>query len=305
MDAKRIIPYLIVLLVLAFALGSLPHGTAQGSLLFQSVWLLYLLYLEPIIVLGLMGAVIVIIAMNWRDIGTGIGHGVAQRRRRGKRSKYSVVISLLVWGVALSILLRRPGTLFNPESNSTANNQTIAKIVGASASTPNPFLAGGIVPAISNFLQNGWFGIGFLGLLIVGGLVLVQSVRVALRETSDDDVLLLEQRRTEGLEAVNNALEIIEDTARDPRTRIIMCYQQLMTVVSRLGAPLSSDLTARELEAAIQTTFFLRGNATHGLTQLFEEARYSLHAIKDDDAAQAKSCLESIADELQVTLDAK
>src|SRR5216684_8005706 len=61
LKVPRILPYLIGLIVLAFALGSLPRGTAGGSLLFRSYWLLYLVYLGPVVVLGAMAAAIIII----------------------------------------------------------------------------------------------------------------------------------------------------------------------------------------------------------------------------------------------------
>src|SRR5439155_808898 len=76
------------------------------------------------------------------------------------------------------------------------------------------------------------------------------------------------------------------------------------TTVSRLGAPVSSDLTARELDRAVRSTFALKGPATTNLTQLFEEARYSLHEIDDDDADKAHEYLESVAEELKIQLEA-
>src|SRR2546426_7166200 len=90
--------------------------------------------------------------------------------------------------------------------------------------------------------------------------------------------------------------------AVDPRSRIIACYQNLIATVSRLGAPVPSDLTARELERAIRFTFTLKGSGTSELTQLFEEARYSLHEIRDEDAAKAHNYLESIAGELKTSI---
>ena len=305
MEAKRLIPYIIVLLALAFALGSVSHGTPEGSLLFQSTWLLYLIYLGPIAILGLMVALIIIIGMNWRDLGTGIGSGMARKRRRGKRSLYSSIISLIAWVVALGVLLNTHGTIFNPSASSTATNPTITKILGSSPTPPNPFVWGELVPTISNLIQSTWFDIAFLGLLVVGGLVLVQSVRVAMKEANEIGTRDLVLRRIKGLEMINNALGLIDDQTGDSRSRIIACYQNMITGVSQLGASVPPDLTARELESKIRSTFAIKGSATGELTQLFEEARYSLHEIKDDDAARARSCLESIAEELQLQLDTK
>jgi hypothetical protein len=52
----------------------------------------------------------------------------------------------------------------------------------------------------------------------------------------------------------------------------------------------------------VRSTFALRGPATTDLTQLFEEARYSLHEIKDGDADKAHDYLELVAEELRMQL---
>lgn len=251
-----------------------------------------------------MIGLIIIIAMNWRDLGRGIGSTLVRSRKRGKRSRYSFAISFIVWGIAFGLLVNAHGTIFNP-TTSTTTNSTLTKIVGASPSPPNPFLWGGFVPALSSLIQNTWFDTAFLGLLVVGGLVLVQGVRVAMKEEGEMGARELASRRIQGLEMVNNSLALIEDQIGDPRSRIIACYQNMITVVSRLGGPVHPDLTARELENEIRSTFAITGPATGELTQLFEEARYSLHDINDDDATKAHTCLESIAAELQLKLDSK
>jgi hypothetical protein len=112
----------------------------------------------------------------------------------------------------------------------------------------------------------------------------------------------LQGNQEQGLQAVQEAIKLAEDPATDPRNRIIACYQYLVATVSRLGAPISSDLTARELDRAVRSTFALRGPATTDLTQLFEEARYSLHEIKDGDADNAHDYLELVAEELRMQL---
>jgi hypothetical protein len=52
----------------------------------------------------------------------------------------------------------------------------------------------------------------------------------------------------------------------------------------------------------VRSTFALKGPATSVLTQLFEEARYSLHEISDIDADKARKCLESVSNELEIQL---
>ena len=301
MKVPRILPYIVGLIVLAFALGSLTRGTPGGSLLFRSTWLLYLVYLGPVVILGAMVAVIVIIGLNYREIGAAIGLRMAQKRGVRKRgSRYKIVIQMLFWGLALVLLIETKGSIFNPTQ---AANSTIANsIVGEDPTPPNPFRMGGFLPGLSNLVQNTWFSIAFIGLLVVGGVVVMQGIRVALKETHDMKIQELQGNQAQGLQAVHEAIKLVEDPVSDPRSRIIACYQHLIATVSRLGAPMSSDMTARELDKAVRSTFGLKGPATTELTQIFEEARYSLHERGDSDADRAHEYLESVAEELKIQL---
>jgi len=123
-----------------------------------------------------------------------------------------------------------------------------------------------------------------------------------LKETHDVTIQELQGNREQGLQAVHEAIKLVEDPTSDPRDRIIACYQHLVATASRLGAPISSDLTARELDRAVRSTFALKGPATTDLTQLFEEARYSLHEINDGDADRAHDYLGLVAGELRTQL---
>ena len=302
MKAPRILPYIVGLIVLAFALGSLTHGTPGGSLLFRAYWLLYLVYLGPVVILSILVALIVLIGLNYRDLAAGIGFGIAQRRKMRKRgSRYSTFVAMFIWALAIGVLLETKGSIFNPTQ---ATNSTLTKILGENATAPSPLQTGGFLPALSNLVQNSWFSLAFLGLLVVGGVVVIQSVRVALKETHDVTIQELQGNQEQGLQAVHEAIKLVEDPASDARSRIIACYQHLIATVSRLGAPVSSDLTARELDRAVRSTFALKGPATTDLTQLFEEARYSLHEIGDSDVDKAHEYLDNVAEELKIQLDA-
>lgn len=302
MKVPRILPYLIGLIVLAFALGSLPRGTPGGSLLFRSYWLLYLVYLGPVVVLGAMVAIIIIIGLNYRDIGAAIGHGMAHRREARKRgSRYSTFISMFFWALAIGVLIETKGSIFDPTR--AATNSTLTHIVGENATAPSPLLAGGFLPVLSNLVQNSWFSLAFLGLIVVGGVVVIHSFRVALKETHDVAVQELQANQEWGLQAVREAIKIVSDPLSDPRTRIIASYQYLISTVSRLGVSVSLNLTARELDLAIRSTFALKGPETSDLTQLFEEARYSLHEISDTDADRANGYLGSVAEELRIKIE--
>jgi Domain of unknown function (DUF4129) len=301
LNARRLLPYIAGLIVLAFAFGSLPRASAGGSLLFRSYWLLYLIYLAPFLVLGAMVAIIVFFAFNWRDIAGAIGFKMAQNRKvRKRRSRYSFLITVVMWAIAVIVLIEKPGTIFNHIGTA---NDTVSNIQNDGTNSTGTVKLAGVFPIISSLVQNSWFDIAFLGLLVVGGVVLVQSVRVGMKETSEMSLQELQTRRIEGLQATQDAIKLMDSETSDPRSRIIGCFQRLVLGVSRLGVPVSPDQTARELEVAICKAFAIQGSATSELTQLFEEARYSVHEMTNPDASQARECLEAIAQELRIQLE--
>jgi hypothetical protein len=249
-----------------------------------------------------MVVLIVMIGINCRDIAAAIGFKMAQgRRARKKGSRTTLIVKLLFWALAIVVLVEYKGSIFKPIQKD--NSTIVSEIVGDKATAPDLLQTGGVLPAISNLVRSTWFGLAFLGLLVVGGVVLIQSVRVSLKETHDLRIQELQENQEQGLQAIHEAIKLVDDSASAPRSRIIACYQHLISTVSRLGAPVSSDLTARELDRAVRSTFGLKGQATTDLTRLFEEARYSLHEITDDDATKAHEYLESVAAELQIQLE--
>src|SRR5437879_8002127 len=131
-----------------------------------------------------MVAVIILIGLNYRDLGAAIGYGIARRRKVRKRgSRYSTFVAMFFWALAMGVLIQTKGSIFNPIH---ATNSTLVKnIVGDNTTPPNLFQAGGILPALSSLVQNEWFSFAFLGLLVVGGVVLVESFRLSLKESSD------------------------------------------------------------------------------------------------------------------------
>lgn len=266
--------------------------------------MLYLVYLGPIVILAAMVAVVIMIGLNYRDIGAAIGFGMAQRRRdRKRRSRSTLFIQLFFWAIAIGVLIEYKGSIFNPTKG--VNSTIVSNIVGKDSPPTGLLQISGILPVLSDLVQNTWFSLAFLGLLIVGGVVLVEAYRVSLRETNDLRIQDLQSNREQGLIAIQEAIKLVHDASADPRARIIACYRYLIATVSRLGAPVTSDQTARELEVAVRSTFALEGVSITDLTQLFEEARYSLHEITESDVDKAHEDLESVAEELKTYLQAE
>ncbi len=271
--------------------------------MFRSYWLLYLVYVGPFAILGILVALILLVGFNWKFLSEAIGYGVAKSMgKRQRRSRLNFVVAAAFWGLAFGVLLAKGCTPFCSNRGTSALKY---QIVGGNAGNGAGviFLPGdSAIQALGQIVQTAWFGYAFWGLVIVSGVVIVQSFRVAMREVAGGKQQLFLGSREEGLEAVQEALRLVDDARFDAGSRIISCYQRLISAASRMGAPVSSDRTARELESGIRGMFGLEGPAITSLTLLFEEARYSLHVMTEDDAQRAYEYLQSIAGELNIQM---
>jgi hypothetical protein len=288
---------------LAFALGSIIRSQPGGpSILLDSYWLVYILELIPLIGLVLMVAMIGVIAYNWRILSDALGLGIARGRKQQKKRRrtLSLIVWMTAWLVVIGVLYQRCGGtgIFCGSSKPTTLTPTVQNYVSGSAGPVLPGLE--LATKIGQIVQTSWFAIAFLGLVVVSSVIVVRGVFVSWNEMKRV-VGFLPELEVEGKSAVVDALRIIESQETlDPRTRIIRCYQRMVAAAQHLGAPVTSDQTARELENAIRRMLLLTGPAIHDLTKLFEEARYSLHLITDKEAEEAHHRLLEIAEEMKL-----
>lgn len=202
---------------------------------------------------------------------------------------------------ALVFLLSRPGGLagqhFTQVDNSTALDNSRNH---ALATTPSLVKDAN---TLGSLFQTNWFYAAFFGLLVVCSVIVARSIMVSWQETRADLQHLKETARAEAIASVEDALRILNvEPGLDPRLRIINCYQRMALAAHQRGAKITSDQTARELEAAIHDMLGITGPSMRDLTSLFEEARYSLHPITEDDATRAKQYLLNIAQEMNFTI---
>lgn len=304
MRPKQILPLLAALVLLSFALGSLPRSQPGGSsLLLGSYWLLYVLDFLPVIALGVILIMLVYMIYNARALSDALGFGIARRRRQQKKKSRTVsfIVYAAAWMLAAVVLIEKCGGIFcQPAQSSASLQQNLQQHVSGSSSGPALPLFDTAF-RLSSFIEPFWFYLVFLGFLGVSAVIFVNALFVSFAETKASVVGQLVKAPEEGVAAVQDAIRIMETENRtDPRTKIIVCYQRMMRAVQQLGTPITSDQTARELERAIRKILVLKGPAVGELTGLFEEARYSLHPITEEDAESAHLCLLSIAEEMNI-----
>jgi len=304
LKGNRLLPFLVALVLLAFALGSLSRSQPGGSsLLSNSYWLIYLVDFLPLVGLGLIAVMVAVMVYNWRALSDAIGFGMARRRKdqRKKSRTVQLIVWMATWAIAVVVLLNKCGGIFCKTPSQTANLPgQVTKAVSGSGQIPSlPLLDAAL--QLNALVQANWFYAAFLGFLVVSGAIIARGFKVSLDETRADAAGPPLKVHAEGVAAVQDAIRIIEmDSEADPRTKIIICHQRMIRAAQNRGTMITSDLTARELERAIRKMLLLKGSAIGELTRLFEEARYSKHEITSLHAESAHRYLLNIAEEMKI-----
>jgi hypothetical protein len=273
--------------------------------LLNSYWLLYFLSVAPLIGLGLIIAMIIFLAYNWRLMSDALGFGIARKRsqNRKKFKTLPIIITLAVWALAIEALVFRCGGLIcRTNQTSTTITSQITNSTSGTVEATFPLLAS--FAQVSSFAQSNWFFFAAVGLLFVCCVIVVRSILVSWEETSSGLIGQTPLPRPEGIEAVADAIHILKtQTELDPRMRIINSYQSMIQRAQGMGTTVTSDQTARELEGVLRKLLGVNSRAITELTDLFEEARYSLHPITENDAERAQQCLLDISRQMDRRLD--
>lgn len=251
-----------------------------------------------------MIGLIILLIYNANLFSKALGSGLARRRtlRKKKYRTISHIIAIIMWTLAATILLSRPGGLFGNHPIRLDSNHTIGEAVSGNTTIPPSHVIQGAAQ-VGTLFQSSWFYASFLGLLAVASVILARSILISWQEGRAPLPGETPVFDPEAIASVKQAFQILATQPdADPRTRIINSYQRMVQAAYRLGAPLSSGQTARELEVAIRSMLGIRGHSLRELTDLFEEARYSLHPIIEKDAENAQQYLQEIAQEMNITL---
>jgi hypothetical protein len=248
---------------------------------------------------------IILLTYNWRLLSDALGFGIARKRSQNKRKSktLSIIIWMAAWAIAIEVLILRCGGLFcGATSNVVVTSQITGPVLGSGTPSTLPLL--GTLAQLSSLAQSNWSYLALLGLIIVSSMIVVRGIKVSWEETRAELISQLPLPRPEGIEAVEDAIHILKtETTMDPRMRIINSYQSMVQRAQGVGARVTSDQTARELGAAIRNMLGVNTPAIRELTNLFEEARYSLHPITEDDAGRAQRCLLDISGQIDLRLD--
>ena len=109
---------------------------------------------------------------------------------------------------------------------------------------------------------------------------------------------VIEEKKKKMVSEISKTIEDLE-AGKDFRTTIFRCYLQMCRLIEKHGVPQRPYLTPREFEEKA-TKGGIRSKYLHKITNLFEEARYSLHGVSRKQRDEAVHSLKEIKRDLEV-----
>ena len=133
----------------------------------------------------------------------------------------------------------------------------------------------------------------FAAIIIASFSMIFASFYRAYREVRARPIDTEMTARRQVLSAVQDARTKLEANGSYHET-ILECYKRMCQILSREGFPIAPSETAREFSQGVSRKLELGKASVSGLTFLFEEARYSNHAIANEKRRLAVGYLSSL-----------
>ncbi len=123
-------------------------------------------------------------------------------------------------------------------------------------------------------------------------LILALVFFLAVQHIRADRTFVAEKEtRTSETATLNKAIDIL-DKELDARSGILRAYAEMCTMLS--DPDLEVSLTPKELERLVTDQLRWPKRPVHNLTELFQEARYSHHALEEEHKATALDSLNEL-----------
>jgi hypothetical protein len=262
----------VVLLGLV-AVGSLrgPLGSGRGRPHYPADLIDSLILL---LILAMLAAAVLAAIALWTD-----------RRMLGRRPRRGGNFSLLLpmAAVVLLWLYRNLFGLGGGRDDPPATTLPDQSTLDATVPPPDP----GVVP------------------LLVAGLALAVMVGLAVAQ------LLAERRRRRPPRTpAERLVELLDDTLEDlegepdPRRAVIAAWARMERGLAAVGLPRHPAEAPFEYAGRVLESALARPASVHRLTGLFERAKFSRHAVGDDDRDEAIAALRAVRREVAEALEA-
>ena len=304
---KRLLPSAFLLLLVSWiVIGLVASGgviTWSDPLSPEAINLLSALTrnLVSVAFLGFMVLILALMVVERRSLigvlkQAIIGRGRASRRRSSLWTSLLSLASLLLPFLIFYYLRMLPADSEGVDANPLLPPSGKPAEDGNFTSTPWSIIP---QPSASTSIIVGYAsGIIVLVIAVVGALIMFQAVRETSWEFEEPPQDSPEERVKESaLLAVQEAIHRIE-AEEDFRMAVMRCYRRLCETLEEHGVQSMEYQTAREYESAVSDVLDIPADPLSVLTDLFEEARYSLHEIGEKEQNRALSSLVDIRDHL-------
>lgn len=215
-------------------------------------------------------------------------YALATRKRRqltfvGRPMRWWETIGAVITFLMLALLLYLWPRIARDAANATA-----------SQSTPgNATLNETTIPAIAGIPLGVFLVLALILSIVV--IAVLMDLNVRLRHLRPPTPLLA--RRRAAAAAVDATISELQ-LGGDVRAAILACYQRFCLLLGTRGIGDQDSLTPRELEGLAVHQLAVGAGSADSLTSLFEEARYSTHALGDGDRERAVESLARIREAL-------
>ncbi|MFW6195865.1 MAG: DUF4129 domain-containing protein [Thermoplasmatota archaeon] len=196
-----------------------------------------------------------------------------------------VSVTALIAGPLLykAYIARRPGTGY------ISSGWDLDEMIGESGAE---FLRG------SRNLAGQNIGFIVFGLIVlVGGIYLIAPRVKSYFEEEKEEELDQTQIEENISESVDRAIRDLNE-GKDIRSTVIRCYQKMSYVLEDQGVTYDRFMTPREFEENAVDKLDLSREKISDLTDIFEEARYSSHSLKESQRESALKNLRLLREEI-------
>ncbi len=210
--------------------------------------------------------------------------GMAFKRVVRPTTWADVFAMIIAFGIFLSLLFLWPQIV-------TAVSRPVSGTNGTGNGSAGPTL-----PPAPGGIPLGAF---LAGAVLVSIIAMALFLRVGLNLGRPRPIGELERRRFGAAQVVQTAISELQ-LGGDVRSVILACYERFCSFLGARGISHQEPLTPRELEDLAVHRLDVSQDSAESLTSLFEEARYSEHALGDADRDRAVRSLERLRADLEV-----
>ena len=128
-------------------------------------------------------------------------------------------------------------------------------------------------------------------------IAFITIARFAKHRSTKLDYSGIDLQTQEVADTIQRTIDALADGS-DTRATVIRCYTDMCKVMAKYGVVEEEHLTPREFEKLAKDSLPVPDELIHDLVVIFEEARYSDHALTDEDSKRALSALEGMKGKL-------